>query len=40
MLGVEVVERILNSQPELTYFDPDLINGRRNKFPYPEWEAV
>ena len=37
MQGVEAVERLVSGREELTLFQPDLINGRRNPFPYPEW---
>ncbi|MGB5831338.1 MAG: FAD-dependent oxidoreductase [Thiohalocapsa sp.] len=37
MQGVEIVERIINGRPELTLHQPDLVNGRYNAEPYPEW---
>lgn len=39
MQGVETIERIANGQEELTLHHPDLINNRRNEFPYPEWSS-
>jgi len=37
MQGVEVVERLLNGRQELTLNQPELVNGRYNQNPYPEW---
>jgi len=38
MQGVEVIDRIVSGQPELTLHCPNLVNGRYNPFPFPEWE--
>ena len=37
MQGVEVAERLMHGHAELTLLKPDLVNGRRNPFPYAEW---
>lgn len=37
MQGVEVVERLMNGRQELTLHNPNLVNGRYNTWPYPEW---
>jgi hypothetical protein len=37
MQGVEAVERVFNGHAAMTVSYPDLVNGRRNQFPYPEW---
>jgi hypothetical protein len=37
MQGVEAVEHLLHGHVELTVENPDLVNSRRNPFPYPEW---
>ena len=37
MQGVEVVESLLSGRPELTLFQPGLVNSRHNPFPYAEW---
>lgn len=37
MQGVEAVEAIVHGRPELTLSHPDLVNGRKNPFPYREW---
>lgn len=37
MQGVEAVERIAHNHAELTLFSPNIVNNRRNVFPYPEW---
>jgi len=37
MQGVEVVERLVNGRQELTLNQPELVNGRYNQNPYPEW---
>ncbi|MBK8640430.1 MAG: FAD-dependent oxidoreductase [Chromatiaceae bacterium] len=39
MQGVEVIERLVNGHAELTLTRPDLVNGRHNPDPYPEWSA-
>jgi len=35
--GEEMIERLVNGQPERTLNQPDLVNGRYNRSPYPEW---
>lgn len=40
MQGVEAIDRILLDRPELTLSHPDLVNGRQNDFPYPEWRTL
>lgn len=37
MQGVEVVERLVNGRQELTLNQPELVNGRYNPSPYPDW---
>ena len=37
MQGVEAIEKIVNGREEQTLFQPDLVNGRTNPFPYVEW---
>jgi protoporphyrinogen oxidase len=34
MQGVEAAERIVNGTPEVTVFDAEYVNGRKNKWPY------
>ena len=40
MQGVEAVERIVNAREELTLHHPELINNRKNVFPYQEWQPA
>jgi len=39
MQGMEIIERLVHEQPELTYSRPALVNARKNPFPYPEWST-
>jgi protoporphyrinogen oxidase len=39
MQGVEVVDYILFSRPEMTLRQADLVNSRYNAFPFPEWAS-
>ncbi len=40
MQGVEIAERLVNGREELTLLRPDLVNGRFNTWPYPEWKEA
>jgi protoporphyrinogen oxidase len=37
MQGVEVIDHIRDGHKELTLRHPELVNGRRNVYPYAEW---
>lgn len=37
MQGIEIAERLINGREELTLLQPNLVNGRYNAWPYPEW---
>ncbi len=37
MQGAEVIERLLHGHSELTLTRPNLVNGRHNPEPFPEW---
>ncbi|EGV17445.1 protoporphyrinogen/coproporphyrinogen oxidase [Thiocapsa marina] len=37
MQGVEIIERLVNGREELTLNRAELVNGRYNEDPYPEW---
>lgn len=39
MQGVEIAERLVNGREELTLFRPNLVNGRYNPEPFPEWDG-
>ena len=40
MQGVEIVERILNGQTELTSIDADLANGQKHPWPFDHWRRT
>lgn len=37
MQGLEVVERILRGQPEITFSDPNHANSKKHPFPFERW---
>ncbi len=39
MQGIEIAERLVNANEELTLFRPTLVNARHNAWPHPEWRA-
>jgi hypothetical protein len=40
MQGVEVIDHIRDGHVEFTHRRPELVNGRRNVYPYAEWAAM
>lgn len=39
MQGYEIAERLVRNHEELTLFQPNLVNGRYNPEPFPEWSS-
>jgi protoporphyrinogen oxidase len=37
MQGLEIVERLLHGQPEITFCDPNHANSRKHPFPFERW---
>jgi len=37
MQGLEVVERLLHGQPEITFADPNHANSKKHPFPFERW---
>ena len=37
MQGLELVERLLNDQPEITFKDPTHANSKKHPFPFERW---
>ncbi len=39
MQGVELVERLVHGQPEITAFDPNQANAKKHPWPFERWSA-
>jgi protoporphyrinogen oxidase len=39
MQGVEIVDHLLNGQPEITAADPELANSKKHPWPYEKWSV-
>ena len=39
MQGLEIAERLLNGQPEITVSDPTYANSKKHPFPFERWIA-
>jgi hypothetical protein len=37
MQGLEVVERLLHGQPEITFADSNYANSKKHSFPFEQW---
>ena len=39
MQGLEIVERLANGKPEVTFADPNHANSKKHPFPFERWES-